>query len=115
MVGRSTRQTPSHDPKESSVSGMAAPPVARVAEPGDVPAALRALGIAAARPVLVLVGGAGGMSREHMTALAGAVGQMMRALGDWGAAVVDGGTDSGVMRVIGQARDSAGASFPLVG
>jgi hypothetical protein len=97
------------------VSGITAPPVARVTEPGDVPAALKALDITAGRPVLVLVGGAGGMSPARMTALAGAVGQIIRALGDWGAAVVDGGTDSGVMRVIGQARSTAGASFPLVG
>src|SRR5450432_360755 len=55
------------------------------------------------------------MSPEHMTVLAGAVGQIIQALGDWGAAVVDGGTDSGVMRVIGQAHHTAGASFPLVG
>lgn len=100
----------------SAASGQTAPPpLARVAEPGDLPAALKALGIEAGRPVLVLVGGAGGMSPEQMTALAGAIGQLTAALGDWGAAVVDGGTDSGVMRVIGQARDAAGASFPLVG
>jgi hypothetical protein len=100
----------------SADSGETAPPpLARVAEPGDLPAALKALGIEAGRPVLVLVGGAGGMSPEQMTAVAGAIGQLIAALGDWGAAVVDGGTDSGVMRVIGQARDTAGASFPLVG
>jgi hypothetical protein len=96
------------------VSGMAAP-IARVAEPGEVHAALRALDIVPGRPVLVLVGGAGGMSGERMSALAGAVGQIIQALGAWGAAVVDGGTDSGIMRVIGQAHDTAGASFPLVG
>lgn len=100
----------------SAASGeTATPPLARVAEPGDVPAALKALGITAGRPVLVLVGGAGGMSSGQMSALAGAIGQIIPALGDWGAAVVDGGTDSGVMRVIGQARDTARASFPLVG
>jgi hypothetical protein len=97
------------------VSGITAPPVARVAEPGEIPAALEALGIRTGRPVLVVVGGADGMSPEHMTALAGAVGPVIRSLGDWGAALVDGGTDSGVMRVIGQAHDAAGASFPLVG
>jgi hypothetical protein len=94
---------------------LAVPALARVAEPGDVPAALMALDIAVPRPVLVLVGGAGGMSPEQMTALAEAIGPIIPALGDWGAAVVDGGTDSGVMRVIGQARDTAGAAFPLVG
>jgi hypothetical protein len=37
------------------------------------------------------------------------------ALDDWGAAVVDGGTDSGVMKVMGRAREAARARFPLVG
>jgi SLOG in TRPM, prokaryote len=37
------------------------------------------------------------------------------ALDSWGVTIVDGGTDAGVMRVMGQARDAAGASFPLVG
>jgi SLOG in TRPM, prokaryote len=41
--------------------------------------------------------------------------RIIPALDRWGAAVVDGGTDSGVMRVMGQIRDAAGASFPLVG
>lgn len=97
------------------MSGTAVPPIARVTEPGDLPTALKALDLAVPRPVLVLIGGAGGMSAEQMTAFAAAVGQIIPALGDWGAAVVDGGTDSGVMRVIGQAHDAAGASFPLVG
>lgn len=99
----------------SAASGETVPPLARVAEPGDVPAALKALGIMPGRPVLVLVGGAGGMSSGQLTAMTRAIGRIIPALGDWGAAVVDGGTDAGVMRVIGQARDSAGASFPLVG
>jgi SLOG in TRPM, prokaryote len=97
------------------VSAAVVPPTARVTEPGDVPTALKALDIAVRRPVLVLVGGAGGMSPEQMTALTGAISQVIPALGDWRAAVVDGGTDAGVMRVIGQARATAGASFPLVG
>lgn len=101
--------------RDSGVSAAAVPPIARVAEPGDIPAALRALGIAVGRPVLVLVGGAGGMSPEQMTTLAGTIGPVVPALGAWGAAVVDGGTDSGVMRIIGQAHAAAGASFPLVG
>jgi hypothetical protein len=32
-----------------------------------------------------------------------------------GAAVVDGGTDAGVMRLMGQARNKRKASFPLIG
>ena len=34
---------------------------------------------------------------------------------DLGAAIVDGGTDAGVMRLMGQARHETNATFPLVG
>lgn len=94
---------------------LAVPPFARVARPADLSATLKALDIAVPRPVLVLVGGAGGMTPGHLAGMAQAMGRITPALDRWGAAVVDGGTDSGVMRVMGQARDSAGASFPLVG
>lgn len=97
------------------MSAMAFPPIARVAEPGAVPTALKALDIAVSRPVLVLVGGASGMTADQQATMAGAMRQLVPALGRWGAAVVDGGTDSGVMRVMGQARSAAGGSFPLIG
>ena len=100
----------------SGIAGdLAVPPFARVAEPADLSAALKALGLALHRPVLALVGGAGGMMPDQLAGMAEAMKPLVPALDRWGAAVVDGGTDSGVMRVIGQARDSAGASFPLVG
>jgi hypothetical protein len=37
------------------------------------------------------------------------------AVDRWSATVVDGGTDAGVMRMVGRARAGAGGSFPLVG
>ncbi len=91
------------------------PPHAQVSRAADLAAALRSLGIGAGRPVLVCVGGAGGMTAEHLAVMAKALERIVPALDGWGAAVVDGGTDSGVMKVTGQARDAAGASFPLVG
>ena len=100
----------------SGIAGdLAVPPFARVAEPADLSATLKALGLAVRRPVLVLVGGAGGMMPDHLAGMAEAMKPLVPALDRWGAAMVDGGTDSGVMRVMGHARDSAGASFPLVG
>ena len=98
-----------------AADGLAMPSFARVAQPADLSTALKALGLAVRRPVLVLVGGAGGMTPDHLASMAEAMERIAPALDRWGAAVVDGGTDSGVMRVMGQARDSAGASFPLVG
>lgn len=92
------------------------PDHARVDQPADLPAALRALDIGVHRPVLVLVGGAGGMTPEHLAATAEILQErIIPALDLWGAAVVDGGTDSGIMRVMGQSRAAAGAHFPLVG
>jgi len=97
-------------------SGPARPRVARVDVVSDLPATLDALAVGCGRPVLVLVGGAGGMSQEHLSQTAKVLRhQVVPVLARLGAAVVDGGTDSGVMRVIGQARAAAGADFPLIG
>lgn len=56
------------------------------------------------------------MTAEHL----GAMGNLLRdhlvpVLDLLGAAVVDGGTEAGVMRLMGQARAAAGATFPLIG
>jgi SLOG in TRPM, prokaryote len=91
------------------------PPLARVDEPAGLHPALHALGIEAGRPVLVTVGGAAGMEPDRLAPLAELAEHLMRALADWGGAIVDGGTDAGVMRVMGQARRSTGAGLPLIG
>jgi hypothetical protein len=82
----------------------------------QVGAALAAVGLSPPRPVLVLVGGAGGLSasdadRVRTTFLSGLVPVLHRL----GAAALDGGTRSGVMRILGETRAAATASFPLVG
>jgi SLOG in TRPM, prokaryote len=98
-----------------TVGEPAVPPHVRVGQPGELPAALRALNVEAHRPVLVSVGGAGGMTPDHLAVTAKALEFVVPALEEWQAAVVDGGTDSGVMKVTGRLRESAGAHFPLVG
>jgi hypothetical protein len=66
--------------------------------------------------VLVLCGGADAIGAEYLGVLQDVVrDEVLPVLDACGAAVVDGGTDSGVMRVIGRARDIARAEFPLVG
>lgn len=67
-------------------------------------------------PVLVLVGGASGMGAEVLPALTELFAKELVPLLDrLGVAVVDGGTDAGVMRLVGESRSEAGATFPLIG
>jgi SLOG in TRPM, prokaryote len=67
-------------------------------------------------PVVVVAGGASGMEQRHLDAVATLLrGRLVAALDRWRAVVVDGGTDSGVMRLLGRARAEHRATFPLIG
>lgn len=65
---------------------------------------------------MVLVGGADGLEAAPATAIAAL---FREALVPWcerlGVLVIDGGTDAGVMALMGRARALAGARFPLLG
>lgn len=88
----------------------------RVNNSSELPSALRELGIRYPRPALVLVGGAGGMSEADLTKLRSLfVESLVPVIQTLGAAVVDGGTDAGVMRLMGEARAVTSAMFPLIG
>ena len=88
----------------------------RVDQPSDLPAALAALGPQAPRLVVVLIGGAGLMDAHDLDRLRPLFERGLVPLAErLGLVVVDGGTDAGVMRLIGRARTSAAATFPLVG
>src|SRR4051794_40770819 len=92
------------------------PPIVRVDEVGDIAPGLEQLKLLTGLPVLVLVGGAAGMNDEDVATLDAVLRRaVVAAVEDAGAAVVDGGTDTGVMRSIGRARAETGAGFPLVG
>ena len=93
-----------------------APQVIWVDNRHELPEALRTNGITTGHPVLVCIGGASGMSEEHIAALNAAFQDFIApALDRWSAAAVDGGTDAGVMGMIGRARAGAGSGFPLIG
>jgi hypothetical protein len=78
--------------------------------------ALDVLGLRRPYPTLVLVGGAGDMGNSQMKDLRPLFVDTLAPLaGDLGTAVVDGGTDAGVMRLMGQARAETGGTFPLIG
>jgi SLOG in TRPM, prokaryote len=95
---------------------VGAPQVVRVEHRHDLPTILHTWGIGGPRPVLVCIGGASRMSKEIATTLGVAFQDLVApALDRWSATVVDGGTDAGLMRMVGRARAGAGCSFPLVG
>lgn len=84
--------------------------------PLDLAAALDILGLRRPCPVLVLVGGAGRLTAADLERLRPLfVEAMVPIIEQLGACVVDGGTDAGVMRLMGQARHQHAASFPLIG
>jgi len=87
----------------------------RVVELGDLEGAARALGLER-RPCLAVVGGASGMSAEEVEVVRTAFEDVLApTAGRLECVVVDGGTDAGVMRLMGQAREAASGTFPLVG
>jgi len=87
-----------------------------VEKPGELPVALTSLGLQVSQPVAVLVGGAGGLGPADLDRLRPLFeSSLVPAITHLRAAAVDGGTWSGVMRLFGEARSAAGASFPLVG
>lgn len=90
--------------------------VARLHRFADVAVAVDDLGLRGRRPVLVVVGGAAGLDEGGKRRLAVLFSDALIPVAVAGQAmVVDGGTDSGVMQLLGQARAAAGGSFPLVG
>jgi hypothetical protein len=87
----------------------------RVHEVDDLAAAAGELGVGE-RPVLVVVGGASGMSSRHRRRLAPLFRDVLSPLAQrLSATVLDGGTDAGVMSLMGRAREATGGRFPLIG
>jgi hypothetical protein len=90
--------------------------VIRLAKPIEVPSRLAELQLGGHRPVVVLVGGADGLDDTQLARLRPLFEEGLAPLADaLGACVIDGGTDTGVMGLIGQARAKLGADFPLIG
>lgn len=82
----------------------------------DLPQALRKLNLPHPGPTLVLVGGAKGLSDSDRARLYSLFVEVLAPLAETlGMVVVDGGTDSGVMQLMAQARSEKGATFPLIG
>jgi hypothetical protein len=82
----------------------------------DLPDALSQLGLEGSGPVLVVVGGASKLSEADRRRVHALFVKVLAPLAkDMKAFVVDGGTDAGIMRLMGEARTQINAAFPLIG
>lgn len=103
-------------PFEVGFSNGSSSSAIRVHDPAELPVALRELGLDRSHPVLVVVGGAGEVSEADMVRLRPLFVEVLAPLVEaLGASVVDGGTDAGVMRLMGRARSETRTTFPLIG
>jgi SLOG in TRPM, prokaryote len=101
--------------KLSFPNGLSAQ-AAYVSGRGCLPDALEKLGLRKSRPVLVVVGGASHLSRADYDRLTSLFTGFLAPLAEeLGVTVIDGGTNAGVMQLMGLARTACRASFPLVG
>jgi len=88
----------------------------RVSEPERLPDALEEMGLIGSHPILVVVGGASKISDADYLRIQRLFVEVLAPVAEsLGAYVVDGGTDAGVMRLMGNARSQINAQFPLIG
>jgi hypothetical protein len=91
----------------------------RVVQPDsfdELPKAWQLLGFDRARSVIVIVGGAGGMTEEDIARVQTFFEKYLVPFAQKkNAAIIDGGTSSGVMAAIGSARKLTGVNLPLIG
>lgn len=81
----------------------------------ELPQAFVSLGFESHYPVIVVVGGAGGVRDEDHAAIRQAIDIIAQTAQGLAAVVIDGGTQSGIMEIMGQIRSEKNYKFPLVG
>lgn len=93
--------------------------IVRIPHNADHPrltALLRNTGLPTGVPVVVLVGGASGLSPIHTVVCEELfAAALIPVVEQAGAVLIDGGTDVGIMRLAGRARHQAAARFPHIG
>jgi len=92
------------------------PVVAQLKNDASLNATFQACNIPLNRSSLALIGGASRLSQEDYERVRALVSDVLAPLAEeLDLAVVDGGTDAGVMQLIGQARHQQALAFPLIG
>lgn len=87
-----------------------------VNETADLDQYIKDMGLDEPRMTLVIVGGASGLDADQQTQLDGLFHRVLAPLAEeMQLYVVDGGTDAGVMRLMGEARTAIQGTFPLIG
>lgn len=91
-------------------------PVAHPDSIDELKEAWQLLGFTREQPTIVIVGGAGGMTKEDIAKVQVFFEKHLIPFAkSKNAAIIEGGTDSGVMAAIGRARELTGENFPLIG
>ncbi|MFB2898539.1 hypothetical protein ACE1CI_36955 [Aerosakkonemataceae cyanobacterium BLCC-F50] len=105
-----------HKPCVSNITNIPNALAIQVEQVTELPDALQQIGLQGSRPTLVIVGGASGLTQEYVTTLQRLFEEKIAPLAEkFQAYVVDGGTDAGVMQLMGKARLNSGGTFPLIG
>jgi hypothetical protein len=86
-----------------------------ISENHEIPEALEQLGIQHPSTVIVLVGGASGIGWLDKFPMRKAVGIVAKLAEETHSVVIDGGTQAGIMKELGQQRKNNKYSFPLIG
>ncbi|WP_392479195.1 hypothetical protein [Nostoc sp. C110] len=88
----------------------------RVDRQAELPDALERIGLGGSHSILVVVGGASKISEADFLRIKRLFTEVLAPIAEsLGAYVVDGGTDAGVMQLMGEARSQIGAKFALIG
>lgn len=101
--------------RQLSLKGGVTVPAVNISEDKEIAEALVHLSIPHPKPVIVLVGGAGGIGFLDKFPMRKAVGIIAKLAEETSSVVIDGGTQAGVMTEIGKQRRQKKFSFPLVG
>jgi len=88
---------------------------ASISDTNEIQKAFELLGLAHPKSVIVLIGGAGGIEAQDQASVQQAIKIVAKLAEETDSAIIDGGTQAGIMLEVGQQRMQNEYSFPLIG